>query len=225
MLLLERSDLAEPDAVLPGARAAARERVVDDVVDELLGRASSSGRRRSGSRCARSRRRRGRRCPHCRPSRSISARANRTAPASSVSGTQTSVARSFVPGILRGRSRARHRGALARAGHGRRDRARATMSAAPSDSAIGLHELEVREDHLLASGRLDEQARPFGYAGARVGIDRGHDPGVHQLDPGHARPGRDDPCGRAAGALDVGERDRAGRLHARGSRAGARSPR
>src|SRR6187455_824428 len=43
VLLHQRVDLAEPDAVLAGARATASEGVVDDVVHELLGRVDRSG--------------------------------------------------------------------------------------------------------------------------------------------------------------------------------------
>ena len=97
VLLHEGVDLAEADAVLARARAAAREGVVDDVVHELLGRA----RPRPGVTCTATWRLPSPawpRMPALRPSRSISARAKWAAPASSVSGTHTSVARSFVPG-------------------------------------------------------------------------------------------------------------------------------
>ena len=98
--------------------------------------------------------------PAFRPSRSISARAKCAAPASSVSGTHTSVARSFVPGKVCGRRVGR---VVARLPEPRAGVGVALVDDLGRALLLGdrLHELEVGDDELLAPGRLDEQARAF----------------------------------------------------------------
>ena len=99
MLELERGELAAADAVLARAGAAARERVDDQPLDELVGERSSAG--SSGSTCRLTWTLPSPAWPRIaasRPRRSASARANATAPASSETGTHVSVARSCRPG-------------------------------------------------------------------------------------------------------------------------------
>ena len=98
MLLLQGSDLPLADPVLARAGPSSGERVLDDAPDELVGALELSP---LGGidveadvdvavACVPE-------IPAWKPSRSISARAKRTAPASSVTGTHTSVVRS-APG-------------------------------------------------------------------------------------------------------------------------------
>ncbi len=160
MLLLEGADLAEADAVLAGAGAAARERVVDDVVDELLRPRQLGGvvgdldgdvdvavaGMPDDARMQ--------------PQPVDLGAGEATAAASSVTGTQTSVARSFVPGICAAVAWAASWRALHRRARASGSRS-CTISSAPSASAIACTSSRSATTIASLPGRLDDQARPF----------------------------------------------------------------
>ena len=100
VLALEIAELAVADAVLAGARAAARKRIVDEAPRSAPRPARSRPHRRdrAGTRRGSCRRRRGRRFRRATRSRRARSRACSIASASSDTGTATSVVIAFEPG-------------------------------------------------------------------------------------------------------------------------------
>ena len=206
MLLLEGADLADADAVLAAAGAAAGEGVVDDAPDELVGALASP----SGS------------------SGSMSEADVEVAVACMSEDAAVEAA------AVRARAGEAHRlgelgdgnadvgRPLPAAGHPGRGGVRRRVAGPPEPRAsIGialehdlgrafrrgdlLHELEIAVDRLGGAGRLDEEARRLGERRAGVRVDRRDDPGVDQLDPRHPGSGADDGRGGCARRLDVGK--------------------
>ena len=207
MLELERRDLALADAVLARAGAAARERVDDQPLDELVGErqlgrivgvelqadveVAVAGMAEDGRLEA----------------EALHLGAGERDRAGQLGDGDARVRGALVPP----RRGCGHR--VGRVVPGRPELGSAGRIALVDDLGRSLrlgqlaHERQVGLDRGLGARRLDEQARALGVVRAAVGVDRRERRGVEQLEPRHGRAGRDDRGGRSAGRLDRREGD------------------